>query len=191
MIHLRIYFYSIFLVTLFFRQQCTTTLPTQQPKSRRSVSRKADRSETLCWWIFSTTRSTMGFLRNASRTAMVKQLPTNEGSLRGVCGRMCPSRTEHGVVSLIHYPLLPCVCFDLTSGGLLLICWMWNINSHVRRLLQGVSAPLALDQGTRVNTKLILPNTPSASGTLCYCVFIWCVEVAGTLHWLLLQVYTL
>lgn len=54
---------------------------------------------------------------------------------KAFCSWICLSWSECIVISLIHFPSLPCVSLDLMSSGLLLICWMWNIN------LRGASTP--------------------------------------------------
>lgn len=33
-------------------------------------------------------------------------------------------RSERGVISLIHYPSIPCVWLNLRCGSSLLICWI-------------------------------------------------------------------
>lgn len=86
------------------------------------------------------------------------------------------SQTERGVISLIHYPSLHCVWLNLTSGGLLLICWMWNINSGS---VTPHPPPPTPAQGTRVNTKMMLPHTESA---FCVCVCSYDVRELSVRH---------
>lgn len=107
------------------------TVPLCGTESNGVVSRKTCTSGTLSRWILQPQDGPQTSSLNASRTVAEKQPPTNEGSLRAFCGWMCLSLLKWvQVFSLIHYPSLPCVCLDLTSGGARLICWMWNINSR-------------------------------------------------------------